>query len=85
MKRIKLIFAWYDLWIGIFIDTKRRLVYIFLIPMIGIVIDTSTRKSRGEDFCQYFTKKKSIANCHGQGHYLCDECTLIIPNPPKQN
>lgn len=32
------LFAWYDCWIGVFIDTKKRRVYLFLIPCIGVVI-----------------------------------------------
>jgi len=37
--KIRPIFAWYDLWIGIFIDKKKRAVYVFPIPMFGIVIN----------------------------------------------
>jgi hypothetical protein len=36
---IRLIFAWYDLWIGVFIDQTRRRVYVFPIPTLGIVIE----------------------------------------------
>jgi hypothetical protein len=36
--RIKPIFAWYDLWIGVFIDTKKKAVYIFPLPTLGVVI-----------------------------------------------
>lgn len=35
---IKLIIAWYDLWIGAFWDRQKRKLYIFLIPCIGLVI-----------------------------------------------
>lgn len=35
--KVKLIFAWYDLWIGFFWDTKKKWLYIFIIPTIGIV------------------------------------------------
>lgn len=31
-------FKWYDLWIGAYIDTKTRVVYVCLIPTIGIRI-----------------------------------------------
>jgi hypothetical protein len=34
--KIQLIFAWYDLWMGLFIDRKKQTVYLFLIPMVGI-------------------------------------------------
>jgi len=36
--RAKLIFRWYDLWIGIYIDRRNKYIYIFPIPMIGIRI-----------------------------------------------
>lgn len=37
--KIKFIFAWYDIWIGIFIDKSKRNIYIFPIPMCGILIN----------------------------------------------
>ena len=37
--KIRPIFAWYDLWIGVFVDTKNRRIYIFPIPCIGLRID----------------------------------------------
>jgi hypothetical protein len=36
--KIKLIFAWYDIWVGVFYDQKKRRIYIFFLPTIGIVI-----------------------------------------------
>lgn len=36
--KAKLIFAWYDLWIGVFVDRHKKKLYVFLIPMVGIVI-----------------------------------------------
>ena len=35
---VKLIFAWYDLWIGFFWDIKKKWLYIFIIPTVGIII-----------------------------------------------
>jgi hypothetical protein len=35
--KIKIIFAWYDFWIGLFWDKKKKWLYIFPIPMCGIV------------------------------------------------
>lgn len=37
--RIKPLFAWYDLWVGIFWDRAKRRLYVLPIPMIGVVID----------------------------------------------
>jgi hypothetical protein len=36
--KIKLLFAWYDLWIGIFIDEKKKWIYFLPIPTLGIII-----------------------------------------------
>lgn len=37
--RVRPIFAWYDLWIGLFIDRAKRRVYVFPIPCFGLVIE----------------------------------------------
>lgn len=37
-SRVRFIFAWYDLWVGIYWDRKARLLYVLPLPMIGIVI-----------------------------------------------
>lgn len=36
---IKPIFAWYDLWVGVFWDRQKRKLYVFPLPCIGIVIE----------------------------------------------
>ena len=41
--KIKLIFAWYDFWIGFFYDKVRSKLYFFPIPMIGFVISKTYR------------------------------------------
>jgi hypothetical protein len=33
-----LFFRWYDLWVGIYIDTKGRAVYICPLPMFGLKV-----------------------------------------------
>lgn len=35
--KVKIIFAWYDFWIGLFWDSKKKWLYLFLIPTIGII------------------------------------------------
>lgn len=37
--RIKFLFAWYDLWVGIFWDRKKWQLYVFPVPCIGVQID----------------------------------------------
>jgi len=36
---IRPIFAWYDLWVGIFIDLPKKRLYVFPLPMFGLVIE----------------------------------------------
>lgn len=36
--KAQLIFAWYDLWVGAFWDKKKKWLYVFLIPMLGLII-----------------------------------------------
>lgn len=35
---VKPIFAWYDMWVGAFWDSAKRRLYIFPVPMLGVVI-----------------------------------------------
>ena len=37
--KVRLIFAWYDIWVGVFIDRAKRRAYVLPLPCIGIVID----------------------------------------------
>lgn len=37
--RVRPIFAWYDLWIGVFVDQPKRRIYIFPLPCFGICIE----------------------------------------------
>lgn len=32
MKKISFAFLWYDLWVGLFIDTKKRMIYFCPLP-----------------------------------------------------
>ena len=36
--KIKLIFKWFDMWVGLFIDQENRIIYFFPVPMIGFKI-----------------------------------------------
>jgi hypothetical protein len=36
---VRPIFAWYDLWIGVYVDRARRRVYVLPLPCIGLCIE----------------------------------------------
>jgi hypothetical protein len=38
IKNLKISFAWYDLWIGIYIDKSNKKLYICLIPTLLLTI-----------------------------------------------
>ncbi len=42
----RVIFAWYDLWVGVFIDRPRRRIYVFPVPMLGVVIQLAPKATR---------------------------------------
>lgn len=44
--QIKPMFAWYDFWVGVFVDSRRkdrRVIYVFPVPMFGLRIEWGTR------------------------------------------
>lgn len=41
--RVRLIFRWYDLWVGAFVDTQNRRLYVFPVPMVGLMISWGKR------------------------------------------
>jgi hypothetical protein len=43
---IKPIFAWYDLWVGAFWDSTKRRLYLFPVPMLGVVIQFPSARPR---------------------------------------
>lgn len=44
---VKLMFAWCDFWVGWFWDSKKRILYIFPVPMFGLKIIFMGRKHGG--------------------------------------
>ena len=42
---VRPIFAWYDLWIGAFWDGSHRRLYVFPIPMFGLLFQFRERSA----------------------------------------
>lgn len=37
--KIRPLFAWYDLWVGLFWDQKKRRLYVFPVPCFGFWLE----------------------------------------------
>ena len=46
---IKLVFAWYDLWVGVFYDRPKQSLYILPVPCLGIKITWGNVSKRFTD------------------------------------
>ena len=44
---VKPIFAWYDMWVGAFWDAGKRRLYVFPVPMFGLVFQFATGGGAG--------------------------------------
>ena len=47
--RVEPLFAWYDLWIGLYIDIENQAAYFFPVPTLGVRI--SWNHQRGNKLC----------------------------------
>lgn len=50
-RPVEFIFAWYDLWVGIFVDRAKGKIYIFPLPMFGVVLNFKKSKPKREMPC----------------------------------
>jgi hypothetical protein len=38
LPSVKVFFAWYDIWVGVFWDKKKRSLYICFVPMVVVCL-----------------------------------------------
>lgn len=62
MRHVKLIFAWYDFWVGLFWDKKKKILYFFPIPMLGIVFRKHPANIHGLEIGDQATRRKEFDN-----------------------
>lgn len=81
--RAKLMFAWYDLWLGVFVDKDRRRVYVFPIPMFGVCFEFR-RWFWSRDAADKAPAIGGMTQCHVHGGYGfrsdCRTCATTTPN-----
>jgi len=42
--KIKFLFAWYDMWVGFFWDSKKKWLYFFPVPMFGVIFQFGVKQ-----------------------------------------
>lgn len=47
--KIRLMFAWYDLWMGAYYDRKARALYVFPLPMLGLKVERRDHSVRSSE------------------------------------
>lgn len=74
---IKPVFAWYDFWVGIFWDRRKRVLYVLPVPMLGVKFCFAYKPAPETDcpLC-HGTGEESSGVCHCgaemEGHSLYD-------------
>ena len=46
-KRLYLILAWFDVWVGLYYNQQKKKLYI-MVPFIGIFIDLKTKRNESQ-------------------------------------
>lgn len=75
--KVKLIFAWYDVWIGFFWDRNKRKLYFFPIPTLGAVFTIPKKKKK--------PTKPTICRAGMDGECNHPLCPQTLANEPEKS
>ncbi len=76
--RIEPIFAWYDIWVGAFWDKKKKWLYIFPLPTLGLILKfkwkcSSCKKSLDYEDVRFYTSDQPMCSpCKRSDDYFDD-------------
>jgi len=65
---MKIIFAWYDFWVGLFWDKDKRILYIFPVPCFGVAIVFRPKKESSSNSIFKTTKLDSYSEICRKWH-----------------
>ncbi|MES2379727.1 MAG: hypothetical protein V4538_01710 [Bacteroidota bacterium] len=75
LPKVSFLFAWYDLWVGIFWDRKKRWLYILPVPCTGIIVKFEKQKPANE----ISVVRYNLMNQEGYTPYCGnDTCILLM-------
>ena len=57
--KIRMIFRWYDIWVGFYWDREKRTLYFFPVPMVGLKIEFGVKKGHLPDPSLIFWEEKT--------------------------
>ena len=66
--KVEFLFAWYDIWIGFFWDSKKKWMYFLPLPMFGIILKFNHK-------CEHCKKKLQFEDTRRYGvDTVCEYC-----------
>lgn len=83
--KISLLFAWYDLWIGLFWDAKNKWLYILPFPTVGIILKFKWKsEDEWKDWCvDKCRETKGFEGTQHEGVFLCEDGCVFAKRKSK--
>lgn len=70
-------FRWYDLWVGAYVDTKGKALYLCPVPMLGVKVEREVPPPPVDrcGYCYAELTEAEFFTSHGSGEgRCCDAC-----------